>query len=238
MLDKVNAGRPQCPVGLNTLVVGRKTNSLDREPYVYLKWGAILSIITFFKKLTTYCSHTFCTCHNIFNHFSPDAVTYKDSTSGVIWKEPSQRNGRVPYALRWAPSWLSPCHMNRRHTRTVVLSLMLSIPAGTWLHREPRRKFQWDIELPELGLACFKSISWKVLKHMEKEQKWESNVLISFEGLLKFILCYKSQISTICFLNSCDNRIILSSIFRFLHFNKFMVFLAKFSKCHKAQMCT
>ena len=37
MVDFVNAGRPQCPVGLNTLVVGRKTNSLDRQPYVYLK---------------------------------------------------------------------------------------------------------------------------------------------------------------------------------------------------------
>jgi len=41
MLDKVNAGRPQCPVGLNTLVVGRKTNSLDRQPYVYLKCGHV-----------------------------------------------------------------------------------------------------------------------------------------------------------------------------------------------------
>ncbi|XP_021956626.1 protein pellino isoform X2 [Folsomia candida] len=41
LLDLVNAGRPQCPVGLNTLVVGRKTNSLDREPYIYLKCGHV-----------------------------------------------------------------------------------------------------------------------------------------------------------------------------------------------------
>ncbi|ODN05494.1 Protein pellino [Orchesella cincta] len=40
-LDVLNAARPQCPVGLNTLVVGRKTNSLDREPYVYLKCGHV-----------------------------------------------------------------------------------------------------------------------------------------------------------------------------------------------------
>ena len=40
MIDQLNASRPQCPVGLNTLVKPRKSASLgaadDKQPYVYL----------------------------------------------------------------------------------------------------------------------------------------------------------------------------------------------------------
>ncbi|XP_075223501.1 E3 ubiquitin-protein ligase pellino isoform X2 [Lycorma delicatula] len=43
LVDKVNAGRPVCPVGLNTLVIPRKSG-LDNEkqqPYVYLNCGHV-----------------------------------------------------------------------------------------------------------------------------------------------------------------------------------------------------
>ena len=45
LVDNLNAGRPQCPVGLNTLVVPRK-NSLhntnpENQPYVYLNCGHV-----------------------------------------------------------------------------------------------------------------------------------------------------------------------------------------------------
>ena len=39
----INAGRPQCPVGLNTLVLPSK-NTLtesDKQPYVYLNCGHV-----------------------------------------------------------------------------------------------------------------------------------------------------------------------------------------------------
>lgn len=42
-MDQVNAGRPVCPVGLNTLVIPRK-NTMDNEkqqPYVYLNCGHV-----------------------------------------------------------------------------------------------------------------------------------------------------------------------------------------------------
>ncbi|XP_027203146.2 E3 ubiquitin-protein ligase pellino [Dermatophagoides pteronyssinus] len=45
MIDQLNASRPQCPVGLNTLVIPRKSISLgsadDKQPYVYLKCGHV-----------------------------------------------------------------------------------------------------------------------------------------------------------------------------------------------------
>ena len=45
LVDNLNAGRPQCPVGLNTLVVPRKnsqhTTSPDNQPYVYLNCGHV-----------------------------------------------------------------------------------------------------------------------------------------------------------------------------------------------------
>lgn len=45
MIDQLNASRPQCPVGLNTLVIPRKSASLgaadDKQPYVYLKCGHV-----------------------------------------------------------------------------------------------------------------------------------------------------------------------------------------------------
>ena len=42
-IDEINAGRPQCPVGLNTLVLPRK-NTLtvsEKQPYVYLNCGHV-----------------------------------------------------------------------------------------------------------------------------------------------------------------------------------------------------
>lgn len=43
LIDEVNAGRPQCPVGLNTLVIPRKVNIGDQinQPYVYLNCGHV-----------------------------------------------------------------------------------------------------------------------------------------------------------------------------------------------------
>ncbi|KAG8178555.1 hypothetical protein JTE90_023247 [Oedothorax gibbosus] len=42
-VDELNAGRPQCPVGLNTLVIPRKSTLLssDKQPYVYLICGHV-----------------------------------------------------------------------------------------------------------------------------------------------------------------------------------------------------
>lgn len=42
-IDDLNAGRPQCPVGLNTLVIPRKCtlSSSDKQPYVYLVCGHV-----------------------------------------------------------------------------------------------------------------------------------------------------------------------------------------------------
>lgn len=43
LVDAINAGRPQCPVGLNTLVIPRKAaaDSTQQQPYVYLKCGHV-----------------------------------------------------------------------------------------------------------------------------------------------------------------------------------------------------
>ena len=43
MVEKINAARPQCPVGLNTLVIPRRGNNLaaDKQPYVYLNCGHV-----------------------------------------------------------------------------------------------------------------------------------------------------------------------------------------------------
>lgn len=42
-IDEINAGRPQCPVGLNTLVIPRKVtlNENQHQPYVYLNCGHV-----------------------------------------------------------------------------------------------------------------------------------------------------------------------------------------------------
>ncbi|CAB3397900.1 unnamed protein product [Caenorhabditis bovis] len=43
-LDRLNAGKPQCPVNLNTLVIPKKRSSRGlsrRQPYVYLKCGHV-----------------------------------------------------------------------------------------------------------------------------------------------------------------------------------------------------
>ncbi|PIC50307.1 hypothetical protein B9Z55_000126 [Caenorhabditis nigoni] len=43
-LDRLNAGRPQCPVNLNTLVIPKKRNGRQvnrRQPYVYLQCGHV-----------------------------------------------------------------------------------------------------------------------------------------------------------------------------------------------------
>ncbi|XP_045474480.1 protein pellino [Harmonia axyridis] len=43
VIDELNAGRPQCPVGLNTLVIPRKItpNENQQQPYVYLNCGHV-----------------------------------------------------------------------------------------------------------------------------------------------------------------------------------------------------
>ena len=45
LVDNLNAGRPQCPVGLNTLVVPRKNSqnvaTSENQPYVYLNCGHV-----------------------------------------------------------------------------------------------------------------------------------------------------------------------------------------------------
>ncbi|XP_074599264.1 E3 ubiquitin-protein ligase pellino [Brevipalpus obovatus] len=44
MIDDLNAARPQCPVGLNTLVIPRKSSSInakEKQPYVYLNCGHV-----------------------------------------------------------------------------------------------------------------------------------------------------------------------------------------------------
>ncbi|XP_014275266.1 protein pellino isoform X1 [Halyomorpha halys] len=45
LVDKVNAERPMCPVGLNTLVIPRKSSQdadkQDKQPYVYLNCGHV-----------------------------------------------------------------------------------------------------------------------------------------------------------------------------------------------------
>ncbi|KAK9883967.1 hypothetical protein WA026_004903 [Henosepilachna vigintioctopunctata] len=42
-IDEINAGRPQCPVGLNTLVIPRKITPSEnqQQPYVYLNCGHV-----------------------------------------------------------------------------------------------------------------------------------------------------------------------------------------------------
>jgi len=46
LLDQVNAARPQCPVGLNTLVIPRRGTSAadDKQPVVYLSCGHVQGI--------------------------------------------------------------------------------------------------------------------------------------------------------------------------------------------------
>lgn len=42
LVDEINAGRPQCPVGSNTLVIPRKVNVEQiNQPYVYLNCGHV-----------------------------------------------------------------------------------------------------------------------------------------------------------------------------------------------------
>ncbi|XP_028161101.1 protein pellino [Ostrinia furnacalis] len=44
LVDELNAGRPQCPVGLNTLVIPRKLSTAQQDlnqPYVYLNCGHV-----------------------------------------------------------------------------------------------------------------------------------------------------------------------------------------------------
>lgn len=43
LVDAINAGRPQCPVGLNTLVIPRRVTLGEHlnQPYVYLKCGHV-----------------------------------------------------------------------------------------------------------------------------------------------------------------------------------------------------
>ena len=43
LVDDINAGRPQCPVGLMTLVLPRKgtLGGNDKQPFVYIKCGHV-----------------------------------------------------------------------------------------------------------------------------------------------------------------------------------------------------
>ena len=50
-LDELNAGRPQCPVGLHTLIVPRKNSqniAPEAQPMVYLKCGHV-QVLFFFS---------------------------------------------------------------------------------------------------------------------------------------------------------------------------------------------
>ena len=50
-LDELNAGRPQCPVGLHTLIVPRKNSqniAPEAQPMVYLKCGHV-QVLFFFQ---------------------------------------------------------------------------------------------------------------------------------------------------------------------------------------------
>ena len=42
-IERINAMRPQCPVGLNTLVLPRKNTLIDtdKQPYVYMECGHV-----------------------------------------------------------------------------------------------------------------------------------------------------------------------------------------------------
>ena len=42
-IERINASRPQCPVGLNTLVLPKRNVKIDksRQPYVYLACGHV-----------------------------------------------------------------------------------------------------------------------------------------------------------------------------------------------------
>ncbi|RWS07009.1 protein pellino-like protein [Dinothrombium tinctorium] len=56
MIDDLNAARPQCPVGLNTLVIPRKTATLsesDKQPYVYLNCGHVQGLHDWGQNKTT-----------------------------------------------------------------------------------------------------------------------------------------------------------------------------------------
>ncbi|RWS27447.1 protein pellino-like isoform X3 [Leptotrombidium deliense] len=56
MIDDLNAARPQCPVGLNTLVIPRKLATLsesDKQPYVYLKCGHVQGLHDWGQNKTT-----------------------------------------------------------------------------------------------------------------------------------------------------------------------------------------
>lgn len=58
LIDEVNAGRPQCPVGLNTLVIPRKVNLGEQcnQPYVYLNCGHVQGkFILYFDWTTNKC---------------------------------------------------------------------------------------------------------------------------------------------------------------------------------------
>lgn len=63
LVDEINAGRPQCPVGLNTLVIPRKISLGEQinQPYVYLNCGHVQGLL--FLKIIFYesfCYFFFC----------------------------------------------------------------------------------------------------------------------------------------------------------------------------------
>ena len=66
-LDELNAGRPQCPVGLYTLVVPRKNNANsgvapEAQPVVYLNCGHVqVRVYIYCKYITWALSRSFIT---------------------------------------------------------------------------------------------------------------------------------------------------------------------------------
>lgn len=61
LVDELNAGRPQCPVGLNTLVIPRKLSTAHQDlnqPYVYLNCGHVQGKYHYHTLLTRYSSMT------------------------------------------------------------------------------------------------------------------------------------------------------------------------------------
>ena len=82
-LDELNAGRPQCPVGLYTLVVPRKNNANsgvapEAQPVVYLNCGHVQVHAYFYCKYMTWALLFILVIGNesiVTNHiFSPSRV--------------------------------------------------------------------------------------------------------------------------------------------------------------------
>lgn len=76
LVDQINEGRPQCPVGLNTLVIPRKITSSEHtnQPYVYLNCGHVQGTRVAFISMLIEIVHSF-TFLLFFMAFSEQAIT-------------------------------------------------------------------------------------------------------------------------------------------------------------------